>query len=40
MMKNQGKSNNSTKTAEFLTMVGIVGIIVIYLFYLILDLLR
>jgi len=39
-MKNQGKSKNSSATAEFLTMLGIVGIIVIYLFYLIVDLLR
>jgi hypothetical protein len=39
-MKNQGKSNNSTDTAEFLTMVGIVGIIATWIFYLIVDLLR
>ncbi len=40
MMKNQGKSNNSTKTAEFLTMVGIAGIIAVWIFYLIVDILR
>ena len=39
-MKNQGKSNNSTDTAEFLTMVGFVGIIAVWIFYLIVDLLR
>jgi len=38
-MKNQGKSNNSTEIAEFLTMVGIVGIIAVWVFYLIVNLL-
>lgn len=37
MMKNQGKSNNSTEVAEFLTMVGIVGIVAVWIFYLILG---
>jgi len=39
-MKNQGKSNNSSQTAEFLTMVGIAGIIAVWIFYLIVDILR
>ncbi len=37
-MRNQGKKSQSTNTAEFLTMVGIVGIICCWIFAIVVEL--